>query len=69
MTQRGTIHSSVLGPTLYAILVSTLFDQTQITDFADDNFVIKFNSQINILIVNRENELEMIIKWLKDSGL
>ena len=65
----GTVQGSVLGPILYAIFVSPLFDLTQLTNFADDNFVIEFNSQINVLIENMEKTLEMITKWLKDSGL
>ena len=36
----GTIQGSVLGPVLYAIFVSPLFDLTEITNFADDNFVV-----------------------------
>ena len=65
----GTIQGSVLGPILYAIYVSPLFDLTSITNFADDNFVIEFNPQVNALIINMQMKLEMIVKWLKDSGL
>ena len=65
----GTIQGSVLGPILYAIFVSPLFDLTEITNFADDNFVLQFNTQINALIRDMEMRLEMIVKWLKDSGL
>ena len=65
----GTVQGSVLGPILYGIFVSPLFDLTPLTNFADDNFVIEFNSQINALIENMEKNLEMIVKWLKDSGL
>ena len=65
----GTIQGSVLGPILYAIFVSPLFDIAELTNFADDNFIIAFNSQVNALIENLQMNLEMIIKWLKDSGL
>ena len=65
----GTIQGSVLGPVLYAIYVSPLFDLTQITNFADDNFVVLWNRILSSLISNLEKELEMIVKWLKDSGL
>ena len=34
----GTIQGSVLGPILYALFVSPLFDLAKITNFADDNF-------------------------------
>jgi hypothetical protein len=59
----------VLGPVLYAIYICPLFDLTQITNFADDNFVVRWNSILSKLITNMEKDLEMIIKWLKDSGL
>ena len=39
-SDKGTIQGSVLGPVLYAIFVSPLFDLTRITNFADDNFVV-----------------------------
>ena len=65
----GTIQGSVLGPILYAIFVSPLFDIAMLTNFADDNFIIAFNTQINDLIRDMEMKLEMITKWLKDSGL
>ena len=64
----GTVQGLVLGPILYAIFVSPLFDLTPGTNFADDNYIINFNSLINDLIENMERNLEMIVKWLKDSG-
>ena len=57
------------GPILYAIYVSPLFDLTKITNFADDNFVLHWNRHMEALIEDMEESLEMITKWLKDSGL
>ena len=68
-SEDGTIQGSVLGPILYAIFVSPLFDLANLTNFADDNFILEFNAKINELIPNMEQKLEMITKWLKDSGL
>ena len=68
-SEDGTIQGSVLGPILYAIFVSPLFDLANLTNFADDNFILEFNSKINDLITNMEQKLEMITKWLKDSSL
>jgi hypothetical protein len=39
---------------------------TNITNFAEDNFIVVWNKIVTNLI---EKELEMITKWLKDSGL
>ncbi len=65
----GSIQGSVLGPILYAIYVSPLFDLTQLTNFADDNYYLEWNRDLTALISNLEKRLEMITKWLKDSGL
>ena len=65
----GTVQGSILGPILYAMFVSPLFDLAKMTKFADDNFIIKCNKFLHELIVDMKQCLEMIIKWLKDSGL
>jgi hypothetical protein len=65
----GTIQGSILGPILYAIYVSPLFDLLKLTNFADDNFVIRWNKCMTALISNMEKDLEIMTKWLKDSGL
>ena len=46
-----------------------MFDLTQLTNFADDNFCVEWNWDLVALITNLEKRLEMITKWLKDSGL
>ena len=67
-SNEGTIQGSILGPILYALFVSPLFDLTQITNFADDNFYVEWNADLGALIVNLEKTLEMITKWLRESG-
>ena len=49
--------------------VSPLFDLTNITNFADDNFCLVWNRRLQNLILDLETKLEMITKWLRDSGL
>ena len=68
-SETGTVQGSILGPFLYAIYVSPLFDLTPLTNFADDNFVIRWNSCLGSLINDMKVSLAMILKWLKDSGL
>ena len=53
----------------FPLFVSPLFDLTQLTNFADDNFYLEWNSDLSLLIINLEQKLEMITKWLRDSGL
>ena len=59
----------MLGPILYALFVSPLFDLTEIVNFADDNFCVESHRDLAVLITNLEMRLEMITKWLKESGL
>ena len=54
----GTIQGSVLGPILYALFVSPLFDLTQLTNFADDNFYLEWNTNLVELIENLEKSLK-----------
>lgn len=65
----GIIQGSILGPILYAIYVSPLYDLLKLTTFADDNFIIRWNSCMVALIADMEKDLESMTKWLKDSGL
>ena len=65
----GTVQGSILGPLLYALFVSPLFDLACMTMFADDNYVIVWHKQLNILSIEIKNTLETIIRWFKDSGL
>ena len=55
----GTIQGSVLGPILYALFVSPLFDLTQLTNFADDNFYLEWNTNLRKLITDLEKKLEV----------
>ena len=42
----GTIQGSRLGPILYAIFVSPLFDLEKLTNYADDNFAVRWNLSV-----------------------
>ena len=68
-SETGTIQGSRLGPILYAILVSPLFDLEKMSNYADDNFIIRINKFLPELINDMEKSLEAIPKWLKKSGL
>ena len=65
----GTIQGSRLGPILYAIYVSPLFDLEKMINYADDNFIIRSHVNLDHLITDMKKSLEAITKWLKKSGL
>ena len=65
----GTVQGSILGPIIYVIYVSPLFDLHKLTNFADDNFIIRWSRHMPALIADLEESLEAITKWLRGSGL
>ena len=50
----GTIQGSRLGPILYTIFVSPLFDLEKMTNYADDNFIIRSENNLFKLLDNIE---------------
>ena len=52
-----------------AIFISPLFDLEDLSAFADDNYTIKWNRDINILKADLENSLSRVVSWLTKSGL
>jgi hypothetical protein len=65
----GTVQGSILGPVLYAILVSPLFILEDLDSFADDTFIQSIDKNINTVITNIEKSIEVITKWLRHTGL
>ena len=65
----GTVQGSILGPILYAIFVSPMFDVCELSSFADDNFIPRCNKDLPPLINDMERSLDSITKWLIQSGM
>ena len=53
----GTVQCSILGPIHYAIFVSQIFDKEKMSNYADDNYVMKWNSKIDVLITDMKKSL------------
>ena len=63
------MQGSILGPILYAIFVSPLFDLEKLVKFADDNFAVRWAKSIGEVKTKMEKSLDITIKWMKASGL
>ena len=64
-----TSQRSILGPLLYDIFVSPLFEFTLFHAFADDNHVITTDRIIEGLKTKMQMKLKMMTKLLKHSEL
>jgi hypothetical protein len=53
----GTVQGSILGPILYVIYISLLFDLHNLTSFANNNFIIGWSSHMPELIADLERSL------------
>ena len=65
----GIIQGSILGPLLYAIFISPLFDIENLTCYADDKFSLVQDRDRSALVVKMQNKLESVILWLTQSGM
>ena len=65
----GIIQGSILGPILYALFISPLFNLEKLTCFADDKFALAMSKDKHELINLLKTKLERIVKWLSESGL
>ncbi len=64
-TARGTVQGSILGPVLYAIFTSTVFDVGKLWAFADDLLIPRWGKNLPGLIKDMESSLAEITKWLE----
>ena len=58
-----------MGPILYAIFISPLFDIENLTCFADDKFPLVFSKNRLVLVKLMEKKLGVIVNWLSKSGM
>ena len=69
VTWFGIVQGSILGPVLYAIFISPLFDIENLTCFADDKFPLVYSRNREVVIDLMERKLLIIISWLSHSGM
>ena len=61
--ESGAIQVSTVGPFLYAIYMSPLFDIVLVLSFADASYDEEMNSNTNILVKDMEKSPKSITKW------
>ena len=64
----GTIQGSILGPLLFAIFVSPLWDLIEATSFADDNYIVNEGQDVAESLWKCKETTEQAILWFKKSG-
>ena len=69
VTWYGIVQGSILGPILYAIFISPIFDVENLTCFAYDKFPLAWSNDRTQLVGIMEMKLKRIINWLSDSGM
>ena len=65
----GTTQGSILGLIPYAIYISPLFDITNLSNFADDNYALTWNKNKETGIILMEEKIMIINNWLSGSIL
>ena len=68
MIEEGTVQGSILGPVLFALFVSPLWDIIEATTFADDNYIIGEGQSAADCIQKCKEATEKAISWFKKSG-
>ena len=46
----GTIQGSILGPILYVILVSPIFELEKLSNYANVNYIVRWKSSIKVFV-------------------
>jgi len=66
---QGTVQGSVMGPVLFAIFISPMFDLVKATSFADDTYLSEKDSDLNQLLNKLTASAKTLSQWFKSSGL
>ena len=65
----GTLQGSVLGPVLFALFMSPIYDLVEMITYADDSYIISMDKCINRAISKVKMKVEIAINWLTQNGM
>ena len=65
----GTVQGSILGPVLFSLFVSPVFELQNIVAYADDTYTVTSSRSKGSLVTNIGVALTAISLWFQSSGL
>ena len=68
-TTCGTVQGSILGPILFALFISPLFDIIDLISYADDNYIIASDMTLEKATTKVKMKAEKAITWLREAGM
>jgi hypothetical protein len=65
----GTVQGYILGPVLFSLFVSPVFELSNIVAYADDTYVMASSRSKENLVTEIRDALTTILLWFQSSGL
>ena len=65
----GTLQGSVLGPILFALFISPIYNICDMITYADDNYIISTDKNLVRAVTKVKMKAEAAITWLSQAGM
>ena len=67
--QCGTVQGSVLGPVLFSLFISPIYELEDMISYADDSYIISGEKTKEASKIVLEKSINVVANWLKNSGM